>query len=543
MQQQNDCKLVIENEKRSIAVDREIVDFSSVVEIQAPAITYEDENRKSMDIVTILDMSSSMAGEKLRNVMNTMITLVDHLKPTDRLAIVIFSSSVHVLRELHNATPEWKEDTKEVIKRLCASGCTNLSGGLAMGAEIMLKRESQGQVSSLILMTDGQANQGVFGAELQSFSKNLMSNLGSTSLYTFGIGADHDAELLRLMASASNGTYTYIENSDNMRVTLAACLGGLESTVAQNVRVTIKAKENTRITNVATHFAVTTKEADKVYEVLIPDMFSEEKRDIFLTLSSTAEGSPVPLYDVLVEYMNTKLGAYLEMQANVEIERVGSEDGELSLLVERERLRLLALKTMADISDLGKRRMFVEVQGLVEKTLDIFEKSPVKTPILVNNLITLGKTFANERIYHESGISLVQVQNNSYSCQRVCQTTSCQPLEFASGFRAQAVANQSELVSPVVFNSTSNNSISGITLTSGTGTWDNHNNPNPITFSLGNNLTSIIANSLNNNNTITTTNSSSYAAIINSTSINNTFTISNNTNSWDTTSFQPLTVV
>ena len=62
-------------------------------------------------------------------------------------------------------------------------------------------------------------------------------------MYTFGFGSDHDAHMLKAISDAGNGMYYLVENEENIGESFAHCLGGLASTVAQGIQMTVTAKE------------------------------------------------------------------------------------------------------------------------------------------------------------------------------------------------------------------------------------------------------------------------------------------------------------
>ena len=53
------------------------------------------------------------------------------------------------------------------------------------------------------------------------------------SVFTFGYGGEHDADLLRAVGEAGNGLFYYIDNADNIPESFCDCLGGLLSVAAQ----------------------------------------------------------------------------------------------------------------------------------------------------------------------------------------------------------------------------------------------------------------------------------------------------------------------
>lgn len=153
-----------------------------MVELVAPK--FEEETRRTraaIDLVTVIDISGSMMGDKLELVKSTLLFMVDQLKADDRLCIVSFESNVRRLTQLSALTEANKKVAKAAItgtsghsltrqhfstsSRLFsltfvlgmhAGGGTNLSGGLLEGLQVLADRQQKNAVASCFLFTDGQ---------------------------------------------------------------------------------------------------------------------------------------------------------------------------------------------------------------------------------------------------------------------------------------------------------------------------------------------------------------------------------------------------
>ena len=89
---------------------------------------YETQSRSPVDIVAVIDHSGSMAGEKLNLVRKTLLFVIDQLKPSDRLCLVLYDDLVSIEFPL---TPM----TKSKVEKMEHRGATNLCGGLLKGME------------------------------------------------------------------------------------------------------------------------------------------------------------------------------------------------------------------------------------------------------------------------------------------------------------------------------------------------------------------------------------------------------------------------
>jgi len=171
----------------------------------------------------------------------------------------------------------------------------------------------------VLLFTDGQANVGIQDPQqLVVETKNqLAAGSKDVTIVTFGFGRDHNASLLQRLAEATQGTYYFVERSDQMKEMFADCLGGLLSIVATNIRLHLEvsralpASTKVTITKVMTTFPHETL-PDGSIVVKMKDLFAEEKRDVLaqLTITSTSPISAAEeILSFRLEYDNVLVSA------------------------------------------------------------------------------------------------------------------------------------------------------------------------------------------------------------------------------------------
>lgn len=111
----------------------------------------------------------------------------------------------------------------------------------------------------------------------------------SPSLYTFGIGGDHNADLLKGLADAANsGSYFFIENEELIPESFASALGGLMSVVAQNLLLRIETADGVTIAKepmLGKKNDVDLSLMPRGLGIRIGDIFSEERKDFLIDLA------------------------------------------------------------------------------------------------------------------------------------------------------------------------------------------------------------------------------------------------------------------
>ncbi|EGD81075.1 hypothetical protein PTSG_11020 [Salpingoeca rosetta] len=269
--------------------------INSVFHVQAPEYQGEEAARGAVDIVAVIDVSGSMSGSKLDLAKATLEFLIKNLSQTDHMGLVVYHSDVSVAFPLTRMDAEGKRTATAALSTLRAQRCTNLSGGLFKGIEMMQGRErSAASVSSVLLMTDGIANEGVRGPNLITATRQLMGDNPSYSLYTFGYGSNHEEELLKDLSEVGNGMYYYIENNDTIPESFGDCLGGLLSVVGQNVKVTITTQNGAKITTLHTQRQHTVSSDRTRAEIQLGDIQAEEQRDLLVELDIPPLELPQP---------------------------------------------------------------------------------------------------------------------------------------------------------------------------------------------------------------------------------------------------------
>jgi uncharacterized protein YegL len=196
------------------------------------------QNRNPTHTIVLLDTSGSMdEGNKLKNVKKSLMFLLKFLQKTDYLSLVTFNASSEIIIENINCTNEYMEVFRYTIDTLKAEGGTNLSAGL-LNVKSILERNTNTSKTGLIILTDGHANEGLtHSVELLRIINSIKTVNPSISITTIGYNEDHNANILKDIATNGNGSYNIVNNIEQVASVFGDILGGLFTTVAQNVRV------------------------------------------------------------------------------------------------------------------------------------------------------------------------------------------------------------------------------------------------------------------------------------------------------------------
>jgi Mg-chelatase subunit ChlD len=196
--------------------------------------------RNATHTIVLLDTSGSMNDQsKLANVKKSLSFLLKFLQKSDYLSLVTFNYGSQIIIDNTKVTSEYIETFRYAIDTLDAEGGTNLSAGL-LNVKSILERANPTQVSKtgLIILTDGQVNEGIIRSEeLMRIIQAIKQVNPNISITTIGYGEDHNAALLNNIATNGGGSYNVVNTIEEVGTVFGDILGGLMTTVLQNVQV------------------------------------------------------------------------------------------------------------------------------------------------------------------------------------------------------------------------------------------------------------------------------------------------------------------
>jgi len=257
----------------------------SMISLSAPKAR-EHETRAAVDIVCVIDRSGSMRGQKLALVKEALGFVQRQMLSQDRFAIVSYATDVRTDLRLTAMDPKGRSQADEAVKCIQAGQQTNLSGGLLAGISALTDRAEAGRPASILLFTDGLANQGIRDTDgIVSAMNGAMAHSNAlVPVYTFGFGADHSEDMLQAISSASTGIYYFVENAETIPDSFADCLGGLVSVAAQNVQLRVTAGDGSKISQVHTKSTIETIRKEEEIIINLGDLYCEESRDLIVSV-------------------------------------------------------------------------------------------------------------------------------------------------------------------------------------------------------------------------------------------------------------------
>lgn len=399
-------------------------------------------SRVPVDLVTVLDVSGSMAGTKLALLKRAMGFVVQNLGPSDRLSVIAFSSTARRLFPLRRMTETGRQQALQAVNSLVSNGGTNIAEALRKGTKVLVDRKSKNPVCSIILLSDGQdtytvTSPGGFHPRTDyqlllpvSIRRNNGSGL-QIPVHAFGFGADHDAASMHSISEMSGGTFSFIEAEGVIQDAFAQCIGGLLSVVVQELLVRIECVHpSLQLGSIKAGSYRTSMMADaRMGSIYVGDMYAEEERDFLVTINIPVDASSheMSLVKVRCVYRDpiTKEMVNLEEASEVMIQRP-EVVGQLivSMEVDRQRNRLRAAEAMSEARVAAENGDLVGAVSILESCRRALSESASARAgdrlcaSLSAELKEMQERMGNRRAYEESGRAYVLSGLSSHSWQR-----------------------------------------------------------------------------------------------------------------------------
>ncbi|THF87206.1 VWA domain-containing protein [Deinococcus sp. KSM4-11] len=212
-------------------------ELTLLVRIHPAAAPVTSARRPPLNLSFVLDRSGSMSGTPIAMARTAIQVALRLMQPHDRVSVVAFDDRVETVVPSQLATDP--EALCRAVAGITDRGSTALHAGWLEGAMLIAQHLDPQALNRVLLLSDGQANQGETRADvIAQHVKGLTARGVSTS--TIGLGHDYDEALLQGMADAGDGNYEHIEHDDALPAFFAAELQGLTRTTGHTVSLGVE---------------------------------------------------------------------------------------------------------------------------------------------------------------------------------------------------------------------------------------------------------------------------------------------------------------
>ncbi len=195
--------------------------------------------RPPLNLVFLIDTSGSMEdANKLPLLKQSLSLMLSELRPEDQVAIVTYAGSAG---EVLPPTPA--KDRAAImasLENLMAGGSTAGAEGLELAYQVAEGMKADGEVTRILLATDGDFNVGVSDPDgLEAYVAKKRETGTYLSVLGFGRGNLDDA-VMQSLAQNGNGTAAYIDTLSEARKVLVDQLTGALFPIADDVKIQVE---------------------------------------------------------------------------------------------------------------------------------------------------------------------------------------------------------------------------------------------------------------------------------------------------------------
>jgi Ca-activated chloride channel family protein len=195
--------------------------------------------RPPLNLVFLIDTSGSMEdANKLPLLKQSLSLMLSELQPEDQVSIVTYAGSAGLV-----LPPTAAGDRAAILaslENLAAGGSTAGAEGLELAYQVADGMKADGEVTRILLATDGDFNVGVSDPEgLEAYVARKRETGTYLSVLGFGRGNLDDA-VMQSLAQNGNGTAAYIDTLSEARKVLVDQLTGALFPIADDVKIQVE---------------------------------------------------------------------------------------------------------------------------------------------------------------------------------------------------------------------------------------------------------------------------------------------------------------
>lgn len=251
--------------------------------VNLSAVRNHSGGEQAVNLALVIDRSGSMQGQKISDARAAAMKMVELLRAGDRVSIVSYSDGVRVDLPSVVIDRRTREAVKDAIRRVGASGSTNLSSGMIAGQQEVERHLDSDKVNRVILISDGLANRGITALpQLNRIAREAAQKGIVTS--TLGLGADYNEDLMTAVADHGGGNYYFVQHSDQIASVLQGELSQMMATVARQATLEVTLPAGVAVEEV---YGYAWQAEGRTVVVRLGDVFAGQTRAILWKLRAT----------------------------------------------------------------------------------------------------------------------------------------------------------------------------------------------------------------------------------------------------------------
>lgn len=174
--------------------------------------------------IWLLDISGSMAGDRLNNAKSSLIEQVNLIPDDSIFSLITFETELEEVMVNVKVDKNTRQQIIDKIKGITDKGTTSLYAALQKGIALLKAYKGELKIKKIILISDGEPTDVVVQAGSENdpnyqkyfiLAKEALEHKGSID--TVGALGDHNVFLLYEIAKQSTGKYIFAETEEELK--------------------------------------------------------------------------------------------------------------------------------------------------------------------------------------------------------------------------------------------------------------------------------------------------------------------------------------
>ena len=200
----------------------------------SPSFIINENQIDLKNITFVIDVSGSMAGNKIKQAKKAILYCVENLNPGDGFDIIRFSTEAYSLfNKIENADETNINKAGKFIDNLKPVGGTNIEEALKIALQ---ENGTSGRTHLIVFITDGKPTIGETNEDLL-LRKIKNSNTRNKRIFTFGIGNEINTHLLDKITELTKAYRTYIGEKEDIEIKISGFYDKVQSPVLTNLNL------------------------------------------------------------------------------------------------------------------------------------------------------------------------------------------------------------------------------------------------------------------------------------------------------------------
>ncbi|OBT50072.1 hypothetical protein VE04_09427, partial [Pseudogymnoascus sp. 24MN13] len=239
----------------------------------------------------VVPVSSSMQGVKISLVRDALNYMVQNLGERDRMGLVTFGSGGGGVPLVGMTTKTWSgwsnvlSQIKPVGQKLHRADVVE---GANVAMDLLMQRKNNNPIATILLISDASTSD----TDSVDFVASR-AEAAKIAIHSFGLGMTHKPDTMIELSTRTKAQYTYVKDWMMLRECLAGCLGSLQTTSHQNVKLRLRLPEGSpaKFVKISGALSVTRRASGRDAEACLGDLRFGDERDVLVQLVITPDAA------------------------------------------------------------------------------------------------------------------------------------------------------------------------------------------------------------------------------------------------------------